>query len=157
MAMELNQGGNPAVAEFSKIQKLSLWYGYFGLVPFVALSLVIAAGMFNSGEVRWLYDSYSALVLSFMAGIYWPMALKEHGPACPARLMRASILISLWAWFTLMLPPICRPLAFSAGFAVLFGIDRFVLEDLWSWDYLKMRLHLTIVVVASQFLVALAN
>ncbi|WP_026180433.1 DUF3429 domain-containing protein [Hahella ganghwensis] len=149
--------GGLKVTEYSKVQKLSLWYGYFGLIPFVGLSLVIAIGIFNTGQVRWLYDSYSALVLSFMAGVYWPMAMKEHGPACPARLMRASILMSLWAWFTLMIPEVCRPVAFSAGFAVLFGIDRFVLEDLWPWDYLKMRMHLTVVVIASQILVAMFN
>jgi len=143
--------------ERQKSQQLALSYGYFGLIPWLVLSILLAFRELEIGFLRVAYDAYSAITLAFMAGIYWSLALQSQGPACPARLMRTSILLALWAWFALSLPDAFRALAFMLGFCVLYGIDRYVLEDLWSAGYLAMRGRLTLVVVATQLLVALTG
>ncbi len=139
----------------SKSQQMTLWYGYFGLLPFFTLAILLAFRVLRPDILRVAFDTYSAILLAFMAGIYWPLAMQGQGAASPMRLMRASVLLTLWGWFALLLPDIFRALAFLAGFGVLFGIDRYVLEDLWSSGYLVMRGHLTIGVIASQLLVAI--
>ena len=143
--------------EHPKSQQLALWYGYFGLIPLLALSVLLVIPVMDSSLLRAAYDSYSAIILAFMAGIYWSLALQGQGPACPARLMRASILLALWGWFALALPEVFRAMAFMLGFCVLYGIDRYVLEDLWSTAYLTMRGRLTLVVIATQVVVAVAG
>jgi len=136
-------------------QRLAQWFGYLGLVPFVILALLIISGFSHVASVRPAFDQYSAVILAFMAGVYWPIALREEGPVNPRRLMVASICLALWSWLVLMLPETLRALAFAFGFLFLFGVDRWVLDVIWSNLYLKMRFHLTMVVVTCQLFVAL--
>jgi len=137
------------------IQHTAMWYGYSGLIPFIALALLIITNVFSDNVCRVMFDHYSAIILSFMAGVYWPLAMREEGPVNPKRLMIASIGLALWGWMALMLPETLRALAFAAGFFFLFGIDRWVLDVIWSNLYLTMRSHLTAVVVSCQIVVAL--
>lgn len=132
-------------------------YGYSGLIPFVGLSLWIATGIAQVELSRLLFDVYSAVILAFMAGIYWPLSLREEVPSCPSRLMSASIFLALLAWLALILPEIARALLLANGYALLYAIDRFVLSDIWSSSYLRMRAHLTAVVIASQLIVAVSG
>ena len=135
-------------------QRLARWYGYFGLIPFVLLTLVVVSGFSFADSARVIFDQYSAVILAFMAGIYWPIALREEGPVNPKRLMVASIGLALWSWVILVFPETFRALAFALGFLFLFGIDRWVLDVIWSNIYLAMRFHLTMVVITCQLLVA---
>lgn len=135
-------------------QDLAQWFGYSGLIPFVLLTLLIISGFGFADLARTLFNGYSAITLSFMAGIYWPVAIKEEGPANPRRLMSASICLALWSWLALLLPEPAKALAFAVGFIFLYGIDRYVLGDIWTNMYLLMRSHLTIVVVGCQLCVA---
>ncbi len=139
----------------TKIETLAQWYGYAGLMPFILLALVIVSGAGLTEPARVLFDAYSAIILSFMAGIYWPIALREEGPASPVRILSACVSLALWGWFALMFPEMLRAASFVVAFIILYGIDRYVLEDRWTTTYLRMRMHLTAVVVASQFLVML--
>lgn len=145
------------------------WYGYLGLLPFIVLSAfsLVEPGLGRAGDPsapatvgplvwRQAYDTYSAVILAFMAGIYWPLCLRGDSPAHGERLMSIAILIALLAWFALFLPPGLRALLFAGSFALLYLIDRFVLEDYWSAGYLQMRGHLTAVVVVTQGLLVLA-
>lgn len=136
-------------------QDLARWFGYSGLIPFILLTLLIVSGFSFADLARTLFDGYSAVILSFMAGIYWPVAIKEEGPANPRRLMSASICLALWSWLALLLPETAKALAFAVGFIFLYGIDRYVLGDIWTNMYLQMRSHLTIVVVGCQLSVAI--
>jgi hypothetical protein len=140
---------------FKSTHELAQWFGYSGLIPFVILTLVIMSGMGYADPARLLFDWYSAVILAFMAGVYWPLAIREEGPVNPKRLMSASIIIALWSWFALILPETGRAVAFAVGYIFLYGVDSYVLDDLWTTLYLLMRSHLTLVVVACQLAVAL--
>lgn len=131
-------------------------YGYVGCLPFVLLALV--GTLVDGAPTFWrvAFDTYSAVILSFMAGVCWSVSLRPDSPVDTARLMAGCITLSLLAWVALALPPSLRTLAFITGFALLYGIDRFVLVDVWSPRYVQIRGHLTMMVLLSQGLVLLA-
>lgn len=94
--------------------------GAAGLIPFVALTLVIVLGW--GPPASWRPDAfgtalatYGAIIASFLGGIRWGLAL--HEPERGTRDYVSSIVPSLLAWTALMLP---RPLDLAGiGLVVL--------------------------------------
>lgn len=130
-------------------------YGYVGTLPFVLLALI---GLLADGEPllwRSAFDTYSALILSFMAGVCWSVCLRSDTPVDVSRLMAGCITVTLVAWIALAFPPALRALTYLVGFGVLYGIDRFVLGDVWPLRYVQIRRNLTLIVVTTQFAVML--
>ena len=126
------------------------WYGYLGLLPFLLLSSFTFVDVNHATLWRDAYISYSAVILAFMAGVYWPLGLRHDAPAHGHRLMAIAIAGALVAWIAVVLPPLLSALSFSSAFLLMFMIDRFVLADYWPSAYLQMRAHLTGVVVLTQ-------
>ncbi len=133
------------------------WYGYLGLLPFITLSALSLTTPGQESLWRSAFDSYSAVILAFMAGVYWPLSVRGDTTAHDIRLMSIAIGVALLGWFALALPDPFRPLCFSAGFLLLYLIDRFVITDYWPPEYLLMRGHLTLVVVTSQLLLVVGG
>lgn len=127
-------------------------YGYMGLLPFALLCALSLGQPGNDGIWREAYDHYSAVILAFMGGIYWPICLRPGLPVNPGRLAGVSMVLALGAWLLLLLPPGLRELGFALLFCLIYLIDRFVLADYWPAAYLLMRGHLTAVVVFTQCL-----
>ncbi len=62
--------------------KVPLWLGVAGLIPFVALSLALAAGatlplFTDEDSMRVALVGYGVAILSFLGGVRWGVALKE--------------------------------------------------------------------------------
>lgn len=86
----------------------ALLLGAGGVLPFAALATAALLGLewrygFAPGSARTGLIAYGAVILSFLGGVRWGLALK-HGADHQAGLMVVSVLPSLAAWLALMLP-----------------------------------------------------
>jgi hypothetical protein len=86
--------------------------------------------------------SYSAVILSFLGGIHWGVAMRDRAFVSDARLA-VCMLPSLIAWLSLMLPINLGLIVSLVAFLVWWAWDRTAIEDP---DYRRLRLHLTAVV-----------
>jgi hypothetical protein len=132
-----------------KMPSYARFLGVAGLIPFVATtagSVYMPEAMFLMAEVQ---ASYGSLILSFLGGIHWGLAMKTQN-SNPRYLL--SVLPSLLGFFAVDFvphPPI-RLLIESAGFVGLLGADWIAHKQHITppW-YLGLRLFLTGVVCTS--------
>jgi hypothetical protein len=102
---------------------------------------------------------YGAVILSFLGGIHWGMAIA--GPVAPpatataagrrlGRRLAWSVVPSLVGWAALLVPPVAGLFVLAAAFAVQLGIDlRATKRGAAPAWYPRLRVPLTLVVVAS--------
>ncbi len=138
------------------------WLGGLGVVPFVLLAAVslVADGPVSAHSALAL-AAYGAVILSFLGGVHWGVAIAGFGPdigVCRiSRRLAYSVLPSLIGWGALFL---ARPLGLMVLAAAFAGMLAFDLRagrsgELPAW-YPKLRLPLTLAVVASLGVGALA-
>lgn len=101
------------------------WLGASGLIPFLALAALAAAG--DAAWTQFARDAlraYGATILSFLGGIHWGFALRAGAPA--PRLTRSlaiGVVPQLVGWVALLAPE-------KIGFALLaVAIIAFLLAD----------------------------
>jgi len=123
---------------------------YAGAIPFIGAAILAAAGPSQiSGIVETAVRLYSALIVSFLAGIYWQIGLTER--SAPHHLLVTSNLIVLVSWGLLFLPAVGM---IWAGYVILFlcllGLDRVLNRAglVQPWFY-RLRVRITIAVVAA--------
>lgn len=125
--------------------------GLVGLLPFYLLAAV--AGI---EELRALaavaYLSYGAVILSFLGGIAWGRALS----ASDAKAYRLSIVPSLVAWAALLVPQAAGIAMLAAGFSLQGWLDWRSLRDPATVWFGRLRVILSIAVLASMGLIVLA-
>ena len=99
---------------------------------------------------------YAAVIASFLGAVHWGMAVQQNDRFTRARL-RWGVTPALIAWVLLAVTPAGVALV---GFAFLFRliliVDRFLLPALDD-TYRQMRVHLSVVVVVSLLVAALAD
>ena len=117
--------------------KLAHRLGYAGLIPFVGLAF-----QFEDTASVSAFMSYSAVILSFLGGIHWGVAMRDNTFASDARLA-ICMLPSLFAWLALLLPIELGLWVGLAAFLVWWAWDRTQIED---EGYRRLRTHLTVVV-----------
>lgn len=139
------------IKKLNPVQRL----GYLGLVPFVCLPPLSALGLMESGQALRLFQLYSALILGFMAGVFWPVL---HKPAHPTRRALAAVAFPMASilGFAFLRPPeaLVMQAALFLGlrlFEYLAGVDR-----QYPARYPALRWQLTGVVVLMHLLYALA-
>ena len=123
--------------------------GYAGLIPFLVPLLVVWFEPAHAEAAIGVQHAYAALILSFLGGIYWGLALERQS----GRGIWLSVLPSLWAWPTLLMPPVAATAMLAAGFALMFLLDRDARHRGWirNWFY-RLRLTLGSVAIASLLL-----
>jgi len=139
-----------------KARAMARLLGIGGALPFVAGGL--GAWLFGDSELaHWLLRAvqlYGAVILSFLGGIVWGMALKNPGAD------RASFVISiipaLLAWIALLIPH----LPLSLGLLIL-GLSAQLAVDLGRmrlapW-FRNLRMGLTAAAVSSLMLALFAS
>jgi hypothetical protein len=127
----------------------SSWTGVLGaagLLPFAAAVVMIGLDRDVPLAATTLL-AYGAVILTFIGAVHWGWALRDAEPA--AATLVASVLPSLVAWVTLLLP--------QATWGLALQVPAFALWHLWerSTDYLPpayltLRLRLTLCVMALQ-------
>ena len=117
--------------------KLAHRLGYAGLIPFVGLAF-----QFEDETSVSAFMSYAAVILSFLGGIHWGVAMRDHRLASNT-VLAVSMLPSLFAWLAVLLPINLGLVISLLAYITWWAWDATQIEDA---DYRRLRTHLTIVV-----------
>lgn len=144
------------------VQSLPGWakpLGYGGLVPFAACALVMLA-MPDAGTrdvAGRALVGYGAVILSFLGGVHWGLALRGVAPQRAGGLLAAGVVPSLVGWVALLLAFEQAAAVLVAGFGLFWLYEHRVLGPaVLPPDYLALRRWLTLGVVASMGLALMA-
>ena len=145
---------NVQSAALPKVMKI---LGYAGLLPFLIPALVMVNAVWNGPGLQsaaifdlyapYVFISYSAVILSFMAGTLWGKWESDGHDSMTNAAVVFSNVVSLTAWLALLvifISPVMTVFAvtvLSGGFASLLWVER--LAPKTSDDYWKMRFRLT--------------
>ena len=149
-----------ADGETAAADRTAVRLGMLGALPFLALSLWLAG---IAGDHPWgpatilLLTQYSAVVLSFLGGIRWGLAMRHAGPARTLDLAM-TVLPPLVAWASLSVPLPYTFAVLAAAFAAHGAWDAFAVHSGAAprW-YVRLRGGLTAVVVAALVLAFFAT
>lgn len=167
MPVTTNQTLPPTVITPS-IPTISKALGYLGLIPFyAALYFTYVHNDLSGISPYTLFISYSALILTFLAGTLWSrsLAYKQLTPAIKNSALIISNLIMLSAWMSFILHPMYPVLSATillCGFLIVaisegqlaFSYnkekDEMRLNEVSQFtckEYLTLRKHLTLLVI----------
>lgn len=126
--------------------------GVAGLIPFVAG----AAGMLWPSALPWpvpggaaaALGAYGAVIVSFLGGIHWGLAMAGSGEPSALRLAW-GVVPSLIAWPALLLAPAWGLAALAAALVLCFMVDRRSYPALGLAGWLPLRGLLTAVAALS--------
>lgn len=146
---------DPAPARFGSmnaVPRLPLVLGALGLLPFVFLS---AGTLFAEDPLRTslvlALATYGAIILSFLGGIQWGMAIQDGGaPNTGRHVLPLSVLPSLGGWAALLLlPHHTGLLVLAAGYLLVLAMDiRLSSKGHAPEWYPRLRWPLTLVVAS---------
>lgn len=144
----------------SDVSHLPVILGLSGLLPFVAASLAVWwAPLSWQASAITAFLSYSAVILSFLGGIHWGLAMGRDAPATPAFRVRVllSMAPSLIAWPALLWGGAPGAILLMLGFMAVRGYEASApgVAGLPGW-YRRLRNVLTAVVVACHLAVILS-
>lgn len=130
----------------------ALWLGATGALPFVACALatIVASGE-HLAFAREALVFYGAVILSFLGGVQWGLAVKDVPATCVSstRLVM-SVGPSLIGWAALLVPPGPGLFFMTVAFALVLAIDLRAARagEAPQW-YPRLRVPLSIVVMTS--------
>ncbi len=135
--------------------------GYAGLVPFGVGAGLVWYG-YSAQNINGLsgFVSYSALILSFLAGILWGRSLEALKSAFVKISSNGFVLLAWASLLVLPINPLISVILLTIGFVVLYGIERRQFELLFSsvdsfYKYFRFSLTAMVVMMHAFVLVAL--
>lgn len=140
------------------IAGLAIAVGLAGLIPFISGLLGLLVWPTHSEWLLTWFYLYSAGILAFMSGVYWPVAMQLENrcyPMSPVPTLLTSQVLFLCAGLFLFLPLAAQAVLYPLAYLALCLIDLRWLTDYWPRWYRRLRLFLTAVVIACQAGVAL--
>lgn len=140
----------------NRTRRIASTLAYAGAIPFAFVALLAVAGQYDAApfDARQALLVYSAVILSFLAGIHWQIAIGNDG--APRNLMVMSNVVALAAWVIVFLEPLYIAwLFFAILYVKVLSIDRVLFGDglLQQWFY-RLRFRVSSIVVASLLVVA---
>lgn len=120
------------------IHKTAYWLGLAGLIPFVGLTAL----MFQPWSEA-IFITYSAIILSFLGGIHWGVALQQPNWANSWRIS-LCMLPSLIGWLALALPHQWALITLVMAYAIWWAYD---FSQINNKNYRGLRRCLTLVVI----------
>ena len=146
----------------AQIPPSALVLGWLGVIPFAAFALAavlpsaVPAGValpavIVDAPAQRALISYGAIILSFMGGAQWGLAMAAGEPAPRAMGLRLAISVmpALWAFGLLFTAPVVALAGLAAGFLALLAYDvsaaRAGVGPSW---YPALRVQLTLAAVA---------
>ena len=138
-----------------RVPPAAAWLGAAGILPFAFLAgaSVLLDGRLEERAISAL-AAYGAVILSFLGGIHWGLAIGDAGTAdqkpVSYRRLTISVVPSLVAWCGLLLPTGATLPVLAAAFAAMLAVDWRLAgkAEAPSW-YPKLRWPLTAAVVFS--------
>ena len=135
------------------IRPLAMLFGVAGLIPFMATLSVMIVSTDHGAAGTQLFYLYSAGILAFLSGVYWPVSMQigEHNyPLSPIHAMLLSQAFFVSAGITLLLDWSLQALVFPVLYILLCLTDWIAMAGYWPRWYLHLRLLLTTGVVVCQ-------
>ncbi len=139
------------------VARLAVAFGLAGLVPFLFGTVSLLLWPQQSDRLVHYFYLYSAGILAFMAGVYWPIALQLENrcyPLSPLSTIFLSQLFFLTAGIGLLLPTTVQLVIYPLAYVGLYVVDVRWMNLYWPAWYRKLRLVLTTVALISQLVVA---
>lgn len=134
------------------IPPAAFWLGWSGVLPFALLSIAFmvldgAQGAFVAKAL----SIYGAVILSFMGGAQWGIAISHRGRAVFPELwilLSISVVPALAGWVAALLPIAPSLMVLALAFLVLLGFDLWTVRKHFAprW-YANLRKQLTVAVV----------
>ena len=152
---------DPAPTKPAKVPTAAAWLGALGALPFVALAI---ARYGVAGHASAFYHdalaAYGAVILSFLGGAQWGLAIggaaRASGDKLAGRLV-VSVIPSLVGWAALLVEERAGLLLLAVAFAAMLWVDlRAARQGRAPAWYPRLRVPLTVVVIASLLLGASA-
>ncbi|MCG8518632.1 DUF3429 domain-containing protein [Marinobacter sp. CA1] len=140
------------------IARLAVAVGLLGLLPFVAGAAAVLLWPERQAQMMELFYLYSAGILVFMAGVYWPIGLQlqQHCyPVSPVVVMALSQAFFVTAGVAVLLPMTIQAVLFPLAYLLLYLVDAVWMKSFWPAWYLRLRLALTAVAMATQLAVGI--
>lgn len=135
------------------VSRLAIVVGIAGLLPFLAAILGLFMMPAKSIAIISYFYLYSAGILAFMAGIYWPLAMQLENrcyPISPLVTMLLSQVFFISAGIGLLLPVAAQIVLYTVAYLGLYVVDARWMRSYWPEWYLRLRLALTAVVLLCQ-------
>ncbi|MEL6966114.1 MAG: DUF3429 domain-containing protein [Pseudomonadota bacterium] len=142
----------PALVAAAAHRRKTVWaLSLGGVLPFLALTLFLvlvnASHPLHSLALDGL-KTYGAVILSFLGGIRWGLALEATDRQAASRIHIASVVPSLLGWFALFLPDATGLAVLAVGFAAQGAWDSFAGQagTFRNW-FVQIRMVITTIVV----------
>ena len=125
--------------------------GLAGLLPFVAgAALVWVVRPEANPFVAQALAAYAALILSFLGGIHWGLAMRA--PAPPPALLAWGVVPSLVAWPALLMRADAALVVHGLMLLACYGVDRRLYPPQGAQAWLTLRFRLSTVAALSCFI-----
>ena len=126
---------------------------YAGLIPFVAGALLAWAVRDEVlAYVALALSAYGAVVLSFLGGIHWGLAMRQPQPA--SAVLVWGVVPPLVAWPAAVMPPSGGLVILGLMLLVCYAVDRRLYPVQGAAAWLTLRFRLSAVAALSCFLAA---
>ena len=134
------------------------WLGVAGLLPFIVLSVLAFNHSLLAPEHTMLgFISYSAVILSFVAGTLWGKAVILALDDNIAKLLIISNIIALASWIALITPfELSALILLASGYLYLLYIEFKAKQLSNTTSYMALRTILTCVAVICHIVVMLS-
>ncbi|MFC3230591.1 DUF3429 domain-containing protein [Marinibaculum pumilum] len=145
-----------AASGTARVPAAALWLGLAGALPFLALAAALFLAPPDLRPVaQQAIAGYGAVILSFLGGIHWGLALQAGRPLWSR--LGPAVLPSLLGWAALLLAPVPGLLLLAAGFIAMALADHRAARAGAAPDwYPRLRWPLSGAVTASLCLAVLA-
>lgn len=149
MSTSTAQSSTPA----STPDTTALRLAYGGLLPFLLGALLVWAVRSDvQAYVALALSAYAALVLSFLGGIHWGLAMRQPAQAGPARGLVWGVVPSLVAWPAAVMPPDAGLVILGLMLIVTYAVDRRLYPAHGAAAWLTLRFRLSAVAALSCFI-----
>lgn len=123
---------------------------YAGTLPLVIAAVELVFGRLPSSDVFWVVSTYSAIIISFLAGIHWACYL-FFAQRCPRNLLFTSNIVALLAWLSLLVHQqpwqlLLQILCFFYLLTLDYKLEKAALLPKWFYT---LRRNATVIVVLS--------
>lgn len=129
--------------------KYAVLLTYLGVLPFY-LSAIAVFFNFNQNHAVFLFRSYGAMIVSFIAGIHWTISVKDINNKA-FWLIWTSNIIALMGWSSIIINNAIYGLyVLAMALLLLIYIDYklFKLQQIELW-FIKLRWRATLLVIIS--------
>ena len=149
-----NRGMNlPPLTAQSQPSVMATRLAYGGLIPFVAGALLVWAVRDDVlAYVALALSAYAAVVLSFLGGIHWGLAMRQPQPASPVLVW--GVVPPLVAWPAAVMPPSGGLVILGLMLVACYAVDRRLYPAQGAAAWLTLRFRLSAVAALSCFIAA---